>query len=66
MLQQQNQTEPREMVCTCQAVSPMDEPCDARATYHCERCGRWFCAVHAEDEAWHYCVLNEGDVGGEG
>jgi hypothetical protein len=65
MLQQLNQTEPRDVVPTCQAVSPMDEPCDATAAYHCENCGRWFCAVHARDEAWHQCVLNEGEVGGE-
>ena len=28
--------------------------------------GRWFCAVHAEDEAWHHCILEQGGVGGEG
>jgi hypothetical protein len=30
----------------------------------CER--QWFCAIHAEDEAWHRCVLEPGDEGGEG
>jgi hypothetical protein len=29
-------------------------------------CGQWFCAIHAEDEAWRYCVLELGDEGGEG
>jgi hypothetical protein len=53
-LQQLNQTEPRDIVPTCQAVSPMDEPCDATGTY-----------VHAEDEVWHHCALKEGDNGGE-
>jgi hypothetical protein len=66
MLQQQNRAEPREVEWMCQAQSPMDEPCDATATYHCEICGRWFCAVHAGDEAWHHCALGEGDQGGEG
>jgi hypothetical protein len=67
MLQQQNQAEPRtDLEWTCQAVSPMDEPCDATATIHCGICGRWFCAIHAEDESWHQCSLGEGDEGGEG
>jgi hypothetical protein len=30
----------------------------------CER--QWFCAIHAEGEAWHHCVLEPGDEGGEG
>ena len=67
MLQQQNQPEARtDLEWTCQAVSSLDEPCDATATYHCGICGRWFCVMHAEDEAWHQCVLGEGDEGGEG
>lgn len=66
MLHQQNQTEPRtDLERICQAVSPIDEPCDATATFHCEICGRWFCAAHAEDESWHQCTLSEGDEGGE-
>ena len=35
MLQQVNQTESRELQRACQAVSPMDEPCDHSASYHC-------------------------------
>jgi hypothetical protein len=66
MLQQQNHSEPREVKWTCQAQSPIDEPCAATATYHCDNCGRWFCAVHADDEQWHHCALSEGDQGGEG
>jgi len=67
MLQQQNQPEARtDLEWTCQAVSSLDEPCDATATYHCGICGRWFCVMHAEDEAWHECALGEGDEGGEG
>jgi hypothetical protein len=67
MLQQSNQTEPRSNVeWTCQAVSPLDEPCDSNATFHCELCGRWFCENHAEDESWHQCALGQGDEGGEG
>jgi hypothetical protein len=66
MLQQQNQTVPQDIVSTCQAVSPMDKPCDAPGTYHCEICSRWFCTVHADDEAWHPCALVQGDEGGEG
>ena len=25
-----------------------------------------FCAIHAENEVWHLCVLEPGDEGGEG
>jgi hypothetical protein len=44
----------------------LDEPCDSSAGYHCGICGQWFCAIHAEDEAWHHCVLEPGDEGGGG
>jgi len=65
MLQQANHTESRSLEWTCQAVSPMHDPCNALARYHCDVCGRWFCADHAEDEAWHPCELAPGDEGGE-
>jgi hypothetical protein len=65
MLQQANQTEARDRERCCQAVSPMDEPCDSAATILCDICARWFCAAHAEDEAWHACALEPGDEGGE-
>lgn len=65
MLQPVNQTEPRDLEWSCQAVSAIDEPCDSAATFHCDICGRWFCAVHAEDEGWHACGLEPGDEGGE-
>lgn len=65
MLQQMSQAESQALEWTCQAVSPMDEPCDATATIHCGICGRWFCAAHAEDEAWHSCSLTQGEEGGE-
>ena len=66
MLRQENETESRGLQWTCQAVSAMDEPCASSASYHCGVCGLWFCPAHAEDEAWHYCVLAPGDEGGEG
>ncbi len=65
MLQQVDQTGSRDLEWSCQAVSPMDEPCDAKATVHCGICGRRFCAVHADDEMWHPCALAPGDEGGE-
>jgi hypothetical protein len=65
MLEHVNQTEARNLEWSCQAVSLMDESCDAAATFHCGICGRWFCSVHAEDETWHTCVLEPGDEGGE-
>jgi hypothetical protein len=65
MLQQVNQTEAQGLERSCQAVSPLDEPCDTAATFHCGICARWFCAAHVEDEAWHTCVLRPGDEGGE-
>jgi len=51
---------------TCQAQSPVDEPCGAPAVTRCENCGQWYCATHATDDEWHACVLEEGDIGGEG
>jgi len=65
MLQQVNQTEAQDLEWSCQAVSPMDEPCDSAATFHCGICGWWFCAVHADDETCHTCILELGDEGGE-
>jgi hypothetical protein len=65
MLQHVNQTEARDLEWSCQATSLMDEPCDSAASFHCGICGRWFCTAHAEDETWHTCVLELGDVGGE-
>ena len=66
MSQELNQTESRALGWTCQAASPMDEPCDALASFHCGICGLWFCAVHADDESWHHCAIEPGDEGGEG
>jgi hypothetical protein len=65
MLQQLNQTEARDLEWSCQAVSPLDEPCDSAATFHCGICGRRFCAVHAGDETWHTCAFEPGEEGGE-
>jgi hypothetical protein len=50
----------------CQAVSRLDEPCSETASVFCERCERWFCAAHAQDDEWHGCSLEPGDEGGEG
>lgn len=49
----------------CEALSHLDEPCNAPAMTRCEKCQRWFCSAHAEDAEWHTCVLDEGDIGGE-
>lgn len=35
MLQQTNRTEARDLEWSCQAVSPMSEPYDSSATFHC-------------------------------
>jgi hypothetical protein len=50
----------------CQGVSLLDEPCHEAAGIFCDRCERWFCAAHAQDEAWHVCGVEPGDEGGEG
>jgi hypothetical protein len=50
----------------CEGISRGDEPCNSTATVLCEKCGRWFCAAHAQDDAWHGCVLQPGEEGGEG
>jgi hypothetical protein len=64
MLQQVNRTEARGRE-YCQAVSPLDEPCESAATFQCGICWRRFCAVHLEDEACHTCAIEPGDEGGE-
>ncbi len=66
MLQQENQTDSLNLEWVCQALSPTGEPCATSATCHCGICGKWFCVVHAEDEAWHRCALEPGEEGGEG
>jgi hypothetical protein len=35
MVQQTNRTEARDLEWSCQAVSPMSEPYDSSATFHC-------------------------------
>jgi hypothetical protein len=65
MLQQLNQGEARDRDWSCQAISSMEEPCDSPATFHCGICGRWFCAVDADDSTRHTCILEPGDEGGE-
>jgi hypothetical protein len=51
---------------SCEAVSRLDEPCNQSAAVFCEKCERWFCAEHMEDDQWHACHLEPGDEGGEG
>jgi len=53
----------------CAGVSRLDEPCSSSATVFCDRCERWFCAEHAQDDEWHACAHEHGeldDIGGEG
>ncbi|HLZ13203.1 MAG TPA: hypothetical protein VKP58_11510 [Candidatus Acidoferrum sp.] len=50
----------------CEAVSLLDEPCNEAASVFCDNCERWFCAAHAQDEAWHTCAVEPGEEGGEG
>ena len=49
----------------CQAISATEESCKLAATCHCTVCGKWFCAVHAEEETGHSCALEKADEGGE-
>jgi hypothetical protein len=65
MLQQSNCTDARNLEWSREAISPVAETCGCSATFHCGICGRWFCAVHAEDETWHICAVEPGDEGGE-
>jgi hypothetical protein len=51
---------------SCEAVSRLDEPCNVSAAVFCEKCERWFCDAHAQDDHWHACALEPGDEGGEG
>jgi hypothetical protein len=66
MLQQENQAQSANFEWVCQALSATGEPCDTSATYRGGVCGKWFCAFHAEEEAWHRCALGPGEEGGEG
>jgi hypothetical protein len=40
MLPQVNQTEARDLECSCEAAPPTDEPCESVATIHCGICSR--------------------------
>lgn len=51
---------------SCEAVSRLDEPCNEAASVFCDRCERWFCTAHAQDDDWHPCRLEPGEEGGEG
>jgi hypothetical protein len=42
MLQQSNHTGARNLEWSCEAISPMAEPCNSAATSHCGICGRCF------------------------
>jgi hypothetical protein len=66
MLEELDESQGPDLERLCQGVSPNDEPCDYPATVHRPTCKRWFCDAHAEKEAWHSCVLDPGDEGGEG
>ena len=66
ILQQANHTGTRNLEWSCEAISPMAEPCNSAATSHCGFFGRWFCSAHTEDETWHICVVEPGEEGGEG
>jgi hypothetical protein len=50
----------------CDGISRFDEPCNESAAMFCDKCERWFCAAHAQDELWHPCMLEPSDEGGEG
>jgi len=51
---------------SCEAISQLDEPCNQSAENFCDKCQRWFCAAHLQDDLWHACGLEPGDEGGEG
>ena len=65
MLEDSDEAQGPDLERLCQAVSPGGEPCDYPATVHCPTCKKWFCDAHAEDVAWHSCLLEPGDEGGE-
>lgn len=56
----------KETQAACEAVSSLDEPCNEAASAFCDRCERWFCAAHFEDDEWHPCGVEPGEEGGEG
>jgi hypothetical protein len=62
MLQQENQTEPQNFVWVCQALAATEEICKLSSTCHCSVCGKWFCSLQAEDEAWRHCSPEPADA----
>ena len=64
--QQARENPAGEMKPSCEGVSRLDEPCNVSAAVFCEKCERWFCDAHAQDDHWHACALEPGDEGGEG
>ncbi len=65
-MQLEKQTERANYEWVCQAITATEEACKLAATCHCSVCGKWFCVVHAEDEAWHRCELEPGDEAEKG
>lgn len=61
MSQQENQTIASNFSWVCQALSSTEETCKLSTTCHCPACGKWFCSIHAEDEARHQCALDARD-----
>ncbi len=61
MSQLENQTIASNFNWVCQALSSTEETCKVSSTCHCLVCGKWFCSIHAEDEAWHRCAIDAGD-----
>lgn len=57
MSQQENQMGSSNFDWVCQAMSATEETCKLSATCHCTVCGKWLCAVHADEEAWRRCAL---------
>lgn len=57
MIEEFNEAEAPDRERLCQGVSTGGESCDYPATVHCPTCKKWFCDAHAEDEAWHACLL---------
>jgi hypothetical protein len=63
--QQARENSKEEAKPSCEAISRLDEPCNESAAIFCDKCERWFCGAHAEDDQWHPCRLAPGDEGGE-
>ena len=61
MLQEENQKRSSDFAWVYQALSPREETCKFSAACDYPACGKWFCSMYVEDEAWSRGALDAND-----